>query len=176
MNKSLLLLGVTLLLAGCQGAVQTSNIPNPTQQGYLNSFNQTRASAHTCKDDTRISGNNSGSYGPSATLRWNNRLALAALEHAKDVATHNLTNTNPHLGSDGSNLGDRAAQVSYPFTALGENIAWNLAPNNVDSALLAWLDSDSGHCQALMDSSYVDLGVAEYDGIWVMMMGEPSKF
>lgn len=169
-------MGVALLIAGCQSAIPTSNLPDPTQQSYLNSFNQTRASAHACKDDIRISGNNSGSYGPSPALHWNGRLALAALEHAKDVATHNLTNTNPHLGSDGSTLGDRAAQVSYPFMALGENIAWNLDPDNVDSALEAWLASDSGHCQALMDSSYLDLGVAEYQGIWVMMMGEPTKF
>lgn len=166
-------MGMILILIGCQGApkstVGTSNIPDPTQQNYLNSFNQVRSTAHVCKDNIATASNDGGSYGPSAPLHWNSLLASAALAHAQDVYNNNLTASNPHVGSDGSTVGPRVNRANYDYLEVGENIAWDLTPNSINTALEAWLASDSGHCQALMNGKYIDLGLAEYNGIWVMV-------
>ena len=82
------------------------------------------------------------------------RLEEAARCHSLDMAQQG---TISHTGSDGSSPGDRISDVGYNFQFLGENLAMG-QPTAVD-AVDAWLGSDQGHCENLMNSDYEDIGV-----------------
>ena len=58
----------------------------------------------------------------------------AAQAHAQDMASHNYFS---HTGSDGSGLGDRAADAGFYTYPLGENIAAGF--NSVQALVLAWM-------------------------------------
>ncbi len=66
------------------------------------------------------------------------------------------TNFFAHVGSDGSDTGDRLMNEGYDPMLWGENIA--VGYDNAAQVMNAWLDSP-GHCANIMDASYEDAGV-----------------
>ncbi len=68
----------------------------------------------------------------------------AAEQHSLDMASNNFFS---HTGSDGSGLGDRAANANFFTFPLGENIAAGY--NSVRDTVLAWMwcaaEPCSGH-------------------------------
>lgn len=59
-----------------------------------------------------------------ARLAWNDRLAAAALKHARDLAARRSLS---HTGSDGSTPALRVARSGYAALAVAENIAFGYA-------------------------------------------------
>jgi uncharacterized protein YkwD len=110
----------------------------------LDLINDARASARNCGD----------TFFPAAPpLNWDDRVAAAALGHSTDMAK---TNFFAHVGSDGSDTGDRLMNEGYDPMLWGENIA--VGYDNAAQVMNAWLDSP-GHCANIMDASYEDAGV-----------------
>ena len=81
-------------------------------------------------------------------------LEQAALAHAQDMAGHSDMG---HKGSDGSMPADRATRAGYQWSAVAENVA--AGQTTAEEVVNTWLTSP-GHCANLMNSRYVDTGIA----------------
>jgi uncharacterized protein YkwD len=87
---------------------------------------------------------------------WNNKLAVAALRHSADMASHAAFS---HTGTDGSTVGTRITQAGYTYRAYGENIA--VGYPTVANVVQGWMNSP-GHCLNIMNGVFTEIGAA-YD-------------
>ena len=102
---------------------------------------------------------------PAAALSWNDTLEAAALLHARDMVQNSYFS---HISPEGSSPIQRATEAGYSGNYVGENIARGYS--NVQQVIQAWLQSED-HCKALMDTLYVEMGVARYQNYWVQKLG-----
>jgi uncharacterized protein YkwD len=86
------------------------------------------------------------------SMRYDERLALAAQRHSEDQARLGRTS---HTGSDGSTLMTRIDAVGYGWSSLAENVA--VGYRDVESVVAAWMASD-GHRRNILTAN-VDIGV-----------------
>jgi uncharacterized protein YkwD len=93
-------------------------------------------------------------YAKAPALKWNNRLAQAALAHSRDMAENERMN---HVGSDGSNFVERAKRAGYRGEPLGENIAFGY--DSSEAVVYTWLESP-GHCANIMQPRATEFGAA----------------
>ena len=133
-----------------------SEIPAAFRNEMLELVNEIRAEGCTCGD--RV-------MPPAPPLKWNGKLAQAALGHAKDMDKNNFIG---HKGSDGSKISDRVSRAKYAWRAVGENVSWN-APT-VAGAVQGWKDSP-GHCQNMMNKSFKEIGAAWEGAYMVQVFG-----
>lgn len=105
-------------------------------------------------------------------LTADDRLLAAARAHSRDMANNTFVG---HIGSDGSNAGDRAAAAGYAATAWGEDVAtgYRTAASVVD----AWL-ADPGHRMIIRKGIFTDAGVgyvalaadADFETYWTLIV------
>jgi len=93
-------------------------------------------------------------FGAAPALRWNDRLAAAALAHSRDMAQQNYFE---HQAPDGSEVGDRADREGYRWRHIGENIA--TGQGSAQQVVAGWLASPH-HCANIMDPAFTDTGAA----------------
>lgn len=119
----------------------------------------------------RQKGCNCGStyYPPTKPIVWNDKLAKAAQIHADDMKRNNFLD---HIGSNGSNPGDRISGVGYNWYACSENIArgYTLERGVVEG----WIKSEN-HCKNIMNPLYEEMGVATNDTYWVQKFAVQKK-
>jgi len=144
------------------GGTTGEDSPDPdlsaTMQQMLDLVNELRSDGCTCGQDRM----------PAApALQWNDKLAAAALAHAKDMETNNYFG---HISQDGRQLDDRVEEQGYAWSRLGENIAGGYT--TVSSVVQGWIDSP-GHCRNLMNGSFTELGAGRSGRIWVQNFGRP---
>jgi uncharacterized protein YkwD len=87
-------------------------------------------------------------------LSLNASLERAALEHSKDMASHNYMD---HTGHDGSSPADRITRTGYKWHMVGENLASGVM--TPEEAVTGWLHSPH-HCANLMTARFTEMGVA----------------
>jgi len=109
---------------------------------------------------------------PAGNLKWNNKLAMAALSHARDMAMSDMLS---HTGSDGSTVWERVEKKGYCWQVVAENIA--AGRQNSEGVVSLWLDSP-GHCANLMKADITEIGAAcsrnpesTYGTYWTLVMG-----
>ena len=85
--------------------------PNAEQQALLDLHNNHRREGGQCGRNNKAM---------SVPLRYNCKLADAALRHAHDMLDNAFIG---HRGSDGSDGGVRATRVGYQGRRIGENVA-----------------------------------------------------
>ena len=127
----------------------TRGLPAPLDaeaQNLLDRINAHRSAGATCGHQR---------WAPAQPLSWNAALALAAQQHAADMAARRSVS---HTGTDGSRVGQRAQRQGYDWGALGENVSAGHATQA--EGLAAWMASP-GHCANIMAPQFRDLGVAE---------------
>jgi uncharacterized protein YkwD len=129
----------------------------------LEHVNAARAHARDC-------GNTQMAAAPP--LAWDDALFDAAVDHSRDMATHNYFD---HTDRDGNRVMQRATAYGYVWRAIGENIAGG--DGSVDRVMGGWLRSPD-HCRNIMNPEYADIAVAcvERDGTrwgtyWTMVLG-----
>lgn len=172
-----LLLTCTLLLTACGGG----GTPAPNQQDdqgagpaptaaearMLQAVNAARATARQCQGKD---------FAAAPALAWNGLLGKAARAHAQDMAAHNYFD---HVSPDGKTLKNRAEAAGYTgWKRLGENIAAGYSDTEIAEAMAGWLASKTGHCEALMDPAYKEVGFGyapatggQYSAYWVQDFG-----
>lgn len=95
-------------------------------------------------------------------LSPNDQLAAAAQGHAEDMATH------PgmiHIGSDGSDGGQRIHAAGYQWRQWGEVTGWGFDGDN-DRMVDWWLNSPD-HRHYLLSDQFTDVGIGyETGGVW----------
>lgn len=131
----------------------------------LEIINAARATARLCGDDP---------YPAVDALQADNRLLQAALQHTRDMSTHNFFS---HTGSDGSDVAERVTANAFIWRAVGENIA--AGQDTLDITLQGWLDSP-GHCRNIMNPAYTHMGIActsseqsEHGEYWTQVLAAP---
>lgn len=83
----------------------------------------------------------------------NAKLFQAAREHSANMAKQNRMS---HV-LDGRTHADRAAAAGYPYSFLGENIAWN--QRDCAQVVECWMRS-SGHRANILSRNYTEIGIA----------------
>ena len=114
-------------------------------------------------------------FSPTGAVKWNNKLAIAALNQAKDMAMSDMFG---HTGSDGSSVRDRVEKAGYYWQIVAENIG---AGRQTSEAVVSlWLDSP-GHCANLMRPGITEIGAAcfrnpesKYGTYWALVMAVPG--
>ncbi len=130
-------------------------------------INRARSSRHRC-------GRNR--FHAASRVRWNSRLARAALEHSRDMARNNFLG---HTGSDGSSVGERLTGFGYAWSSVAENISGGRQTS--EEAVSAWLKSPD-HCANMMNPNFTEIGAAcfrnsssEYGTYWTLVLASPAK-
>jgi len=93
-------------------------------------------------------------FRPAPPLKWNEKLAAAALVHSRDMAARNYFS---HTGKDGRSVGDRASDESYSWRHIGENIA--KGEGSPEQIVATWLASPE-HCTNIMYPAFTEMGAA----------------
>jgi uncharacterized protein YkwD len=104
---------------------------------------------------------------PAPMLKWNDKLAKSALNHAKDMEKYNFFG---HFSHDGKNIGTRIDEVSYQWKNVGENIAEG--QTDLNEVILDWVKSRN-HCLMLMNPVMRDMGLIKHKTFWVHHFGAP---
>ncbi|AGK05608.1 hypothetical protein K649_11590 [Meiothermus ruber DSM 1279] len=135
---------------------------------FTQALNQVRATPCRCANQAFAS--------PVAAVAWDAKLEAAALAHSQDMQRNNFFS---HTGSDGSNPGQRIARAGYSAASWGENIAAGYPDMN--TVIRGWLDSRSGHCEAIKSASFSEIGAALVQGdasntyrtYWTLVLARP---
>ena len=93
-------------------------------------------------------------FAPARALRWNDKLAAAALAHSRDMAERNYF---AHIDKDGSTPADRVSRHAYQWRRTGENIA--AGQGSPEQVVSGWLASPH-HCANIMDPRFREMGAA----------------
>lgn len=133
------------------------------REALLQKVNAVRARGYNC----------GGQFlGNARPVSWNAQLESAAATHSMDMAANNYFS---HQSLKGTRAQHRVEAQGYNWSSVGENIA--AGEFSVDGVMQGWLNSPS-HCRALMDPTYVDIGVAcmsragtTYRDYWTMVFG-----
>jgi uncharacterized protein YkwD len=102
---------------------------------------------------------------PVPDLVWNDTLGLAAQDHLNDMYHNNYFS---HIAPDGSSPVQRAQELGYTGDYVGENIARGY--NSLDDVMNAFVASQD-HCQAMMDTLYMEMGAARLGSYWDQEFG-----
>lgn len=166
----LLLAGISLLVWSghppaadeqADGQLQNEVVPGEWRQQLA----AVRSQGRRCGDQT---------YAAAEPLQWDERLALAASRHSRDMATHGRLS---HTGSAGETLAERLDDAGYSPRAWGENVA--SGQPDAESVLADWLASP-GHCANLMSPDFTRFGVAVARGdggrpYWTLVLAAPRR-
>ena len=147
-----------VLFYGCSKDM-TTPVENLQSSSLLEQVNQLRQSGCQC---------GSIYMPPAPPLRWNAALEAAAEAHVTDMYINNYFS---HIAPDGSSPIQRAQNAGYTGQYVGENIARGYA--TLPMVMNAWQNSE-GHCQAMMDSLYSEMGAARESDYWVEEFGWPN--
>ena len=101
------------------------------------------------------------------SLRWNNTLAKAARVHAlhmgsKRFVSHYYQGIGPRT---------RVARAGYRYSRMSEII---FLGNGGSSKAVNWWKGSRVHCWAMTNASYTEVGAAQYNGAWVVVMARPK--
>jgi uncharacterized protein YkwD len=180
--KRLTLLTFGLLFTSCNSSISHietglgNELAANDKVELLKLINTKRASGYACptKDP-----NKTKDMPVVATVKWHEKLELAALRHTNILLakTPEFNKIDPHSGIGDGNPGSRAIAAGYNWLAVGENIAGGA--QTVPDAVGDWLKSSDGHCEAIMDKDFVELGAAKlvggpYGTYWTLDFGKPQ--
>jgi uncharacterized protein YkwD len=167
-----------LLLLGCEATTKRPELINPNQdlvcestgaiqQNMVKFVNNVREGEHRCGNLT---------FSPAGPVRWNPKLEMAALDHARDMAQNDELS---HTGSDGSKVDVRIQKAGYRWRVLAENIS--AGHQDSEDVVSSWLDSPD-HCANLMDPIVTEIGAAcfrnpksTYGTYWALLMAAPRE-
>ncbi|OQP51990.1 hypothetical protein A4H97_25575 [Niastella yeongjuensis] len=141
------------LLAACH---KEGGITRDIKTEMLTAVNTLRQTGCTCGDTF---------MPPVEPLLWNDTLAMAALEHARDMDAHNYFS---HISPGGTSPIQRTMALGYSGNYVTENIARGFS--SLDPVMEAWKESED-HCKAMMDPLQTHLGAGNVDTYWVQEFG-----
>lgn len=146
------------LVACAPRAVRVTAAADPTTLELVELVNQRRAAGAVCGSET---------MPPAGRVSGESRLARAAYAHTADQAEHRFMG---HGGSDGSTVGKRVTRAGYEWSLVAENVAWGFT--SAEEVVAAWMDSP-GHCLNIMLEGVTELGGAEQDTFWTLVLATP---
>ena len=103
-------------------------------------------------------------FPPVEPVYWHDTLEISAKEHSNDMYFGEFVN---HIGSDGSNPGERLLRHGFRWHGVGENLAMNYFSER--RVVLAWMGS-YGHCKNIMGPRFRYIGVSQTGFFWTMLL------
>ena len=94
-------------------------------------------------------------------------LVSAARSHAQDMDRGRFVS---HVGSDGTQVAERARAAGFCFRYVNENIAKGF--RELDQVMSAWMSS-SGHRNNILAARATHFGFANINRSWVLVLGAP---
>ncbi len=100
-------------------------------------------------------------------MRWNSTLAKAARVHAlsmgsKRFVSHYYQGVGPQT---------RVARAGYRYSRMSEII---FLGNGGSSKAINWWKNSKIHCWAMTNANYTEVGAAQFNGAWVVVMARPK--
>ena len=150
---------------------QGTNTPSTVEVTMLQMLNSKRAEGAMCVTQ---------SFAAGEALVWNKALSGAAKTHVMDLLRResegelDLTATPPpHVDSDGKRVSDRVKQQGYNFSTVAENLA-SISDDTaqIDATVDNWLNSTLGHCEAMVEPLFNDVGIYFKDGVWAVVFAK----
>jgi uncharacterized protein YkwD len=107
-------------------------------------------------NEARMKGRKCGNkyYKAARPLVWNDMLGQATLNHSLDMAENDFLS---HIGSGGSDPGERLSKAGYKWTAYGECIGKGY--QTPEETVNGWLKSEM-HCRNIMNPQFKEAGSA----------------
>ncbi|HLI30450.1 MAG TPA: CAP domain-containing protein [Terriglobia bacterium] len=102
--------------------------------------------------------NDAETGGQALPLKWDPRLAQAALEHSEDMALHHYFS---HYDLAGGSPVDRISRMGVPWRSLGENIAKNFTVVSAEEAFMNEPRFQPNHRANILNRkfNYVGIGI-----------------
>jgi uncharacterized protein YkwD len=152
------------------------------QAAFTSAVNSTRASLQSCTCNELCNKNagyplGTAVVGPVKTVKINDKLTQAALVQANDMRQGGFFS---HTGSDNSSVVNRVINAGYAPVAAAETIAGN--QKDIAEVITTWLGQSNGHCNAVMDNEFTEIGMAKLSGsassqfktYWVLVLAKPQ--
>ncbi len=154
-KPALILIAISLIMiwTSCKKTYLDAPV-NVDKQELLDLVNEVRQSGCNCGGEE---------MPPVNPVVWNDTLAEVAQNHSDDMNNHNNLD---HIGSDGSDAGDRITAAGYIWTTYGENIA--VGYTSEQAVIDGWLNSE-GHCKNIMNANVTEMGVATSGAYWTQV-------
>lgn len=131
--------------------VSNPNTLLPYQSEVLELVNEQRSKGCKCGTD---------SMPPRLPLRWNVKIAQAALEHAKYMHRNALLS---HSDGNGQRADKRLKKAGYTWQVFAENVGGGYdTPQDI---FMAWRNSPA-HCKNLM-GNYEETAIVKFGDYWV---------
>ncbi len=121
----------------------------------------------------RMQGTHCGrQYHESATpFKWSDKLANVAQLYSD--ALHANRNNSAFAQRGGFDLQGALQNAEYDYVNLYESYA-SLTPNYTEELFVQWLMDNAGACKQIMDTGYTEIGVAQTDIFWVLLLAAPN--
>lgn len=102
------------------------------------------------------------------TLKWNNKLGIAAQKYAELMAARGTMSHEV----DGQTLRMRVDDVGYSWSTIGENIASGY--KTPESVMRGWMGS-AGHRANILDDDFTEIGVGAKGRYQCQIFGKPKE-
>lgn len=99
---------------------------------------------------------------------YNALLTEAAQDYAEDLVANNRFD---HIGLDGSTPGDRVSATGYEWAWVAENLF--RGSTKEAAAIQTWMESTSGHREAMLEERAEEIGVGLEDTTYVLILADP---
>lgn len=94
--------------------------------------------------------------GRAQPLKWDPRLAAAALAHSVDMATHHYFS---HVDRNGNSPAKRLSAAGVPWQAMGENIAKNFTVARAEAAFMDEPSFQPNHRSNILNQRFNAVGI-----------------
>lgn len=105
--------------------------------------------------------NSPETHGKALPLKWDARLAKAALEHSEEMATRHYFS---HVDPNGDTPVERVTRLGVQWRALGENIAKNFTVPAAEAAFMNEPKFANNHRGNILNPRYNYIGVGIFRG------------
>jgi uncharacterized protein YkwD len=102
-------------------------------------------------------------------LKWDERLAIVARNHSRDMARRNYFS---HTSPDGEDPFDRLRASHISYSLAGENIASGVRSGQ--GVYEIWLNSPD-HADNMLDCRFTHQGVGKFGNRWTQVLLRPPK-
>ncbi|MGH9395237.1 MAG: CAP domain-containing protein [Terriglobia bacterium] len=100
--------------------------------------------------------NNPETAGRARPLKWDARLAQAALEHSEDMALHHYFS---HYAPNGDSPVERVTRLGIQWRSMGENIAKNFTVDRAEAAFMNEPRFEPNHRGNILNAKFNSIGV-----------------
>ncbi|MGL4630862.1 MAG: CAP domain-containing protein [Leadbetterella sp.] len=160
-TRILIIIALWTCILACEKKTDSTVEPTPEvkkltyQEEALKLVNELRTKGTTCGSKV---------MPPVAELVLSEKLNEVALAHSKDM---HVKKYFAHKNLEGKSHRDRIRAAGYQDVTSAENI-YESSLADAEWAVGAWKISQ-GHCQNMMDPSYKEMGIGNYESYWTQL-------